>query len=344
MTEVTKEEFGVIPGQGSVQKWRLKSQSVTVEIISLGCIITSIKTKGRDGEFNDIVLGFDNLQGYLNNARYFGAVIGRVANRIAGGRFTVDGKEYQLAINNGPNTLHGGVRGFDKAIWSCQSVEGGVRLTLISPDGDEGFPGELRATVTYILAEDTLSIQYQACSSKTTPINLTNHSYFNLADHAAPDIYDHEVSITSNAYLPVDENMIPTGEIRQVDGSPFDLREPVLLGPRVREVPGPGFDHNFCLVLPGQPWMERACARVYHPASGRVLEVSTSQSGVQFYTANFLDGSLQGKDGATYPKHCSFCLETQNWPDAVNKPQFPDALLRPGEEYNHTTRFTFSTA
>uniref|UniRef100_A0A3B3QM12 Galactose mutarotase n=1 Tax=Paramormyrops kingsleyae TaxID=1676925 RepID=A0A3B3QM12_9TELE len=261
MTEVTKEEFGVIPGQGSVQKWRLKSQSVTVEIISLGCIITSIKTKGRDGEFNDIVLGFDNLQGYLNNARYFGAVIGRVANRIAGGRFTVDGKEYQLAINNGPNTLHGGVRGFDKAIWSCQSVEGGVRLTLISPDGDEGFPGELRATVTYILAEDTLSIQYQACSSKTTPINLTNHSYFNLADHAAPDIYDHEVSITSNAYLPVDENMIPTGEIRQVDGSPFDLREPVLLGPRVREVPGPGFDHNFCLALPGQPWMERACAR-----------------------------------------------------------------------------------
>ncbi|XP_036402030.1 aldose 1-epimerase [Megalops cyprinoides] len=342
MTEVTNEEFGVIPGKGRVEKWRLKSQSVTVEIISLGCIITSITSKGKNGEIDDIVLGFDDLEGYLTNPRYFGAVVGRVANRIAKGKFVIDAKEYQLAINNGPNALHGGLRGFDKAIWACEGVASGVRLSLTSPDGEEGYPGELQATVTYTLEGDTLTIQYHARSSQTTPINLTNHSYFNLAGHGTPDIYNHEVSITADAYLPVDDTMIPTGEIRPVEGTPFDLRRPVLIGQRLKEVPGPGFDHNFCLCSPGEPSKERICARVHHPKSGRVLEVSTTQPGVQFYTANFLDGSLRGKGGATYPKHSSFCLETQSWPDAINKPHFPDVLLRPGEEYSHTTRFTFT--
>ncbi|KPP56088.1 hypothetical protein Z043_109583, partial [Scleropages formosus] len=228
------------------------------------------------------------------------------------------------------------------AIWATQAADGGVKLTLTSPDGDEGYPGELKASVTYTLEGDTLSIQYHACSSQTTPINMTNHSYFNLAGQGAPDIYDHVVSITADAFLPVDDTMIPTGEVRAVDGTPFDLRSPVLIGPRLRDAPGPGFDHNFCLRSPGEPRAERRCARVHHPASGRLLEVSTTQPGVQFYTANFLDGTARGKGGATYPKHSAFCLETQNWPDAVNKPQFPDALLRPGEEYSHTTRFTFS--
>ncbi|KAL4641322.1 aldose 1-epimerase [Arapaima gigas] len=319
MTEVRQELFGEVPGQGTVERWTLQSPSVSVQVISLGCAITSIKSRGRSGELSDIVLGFDSLQGYLNNTRYFGVVVGRVANRIAGGNFVVDGKEYQLAINNGPNALHGGLKGFDKAIWATQALDSGVKLTLTSPDGDEGYPGELKVSVAYTLKEDTLSIQYYACSNKTTPVNLTNHTYFNLAGHDAPDIYDHVVSIKADAYLPVDDTMIPTGEVRPVEGTPFDLRSPVLIGPRLQVLPGPGFDHNFCLQSPGEPLEERQCARVHHPASGRVLEVSTTQPGVQFYTANFLDGTISGKGGATYPKRCSFCLETQNWPDAVNK-------------------------
>ncbi|KAJ8250843.1 hypothetical protein COCON_G00227650 [Conger conger] len=253
MTEVSKEEFGVIPGQGNVEKWKLKSQSVTVEIISLGCIITSLKTKDKNGEMDDIVLGFDSLEGYLTNPRYFGAVVGRVANRIAGGRFAIDGREYQLAVNNGPNALHGGLKGFDKAVWECEGTADGVRLSLISPAGEEGYPGELSASVTYCLLGNTLTVQYQATASQATPINLTNHSYFNLAGHGTPDIYDHQVSINADAYLPVDNTMIPTGEVRAVEGTPFDLRKPVLIGLRLEEVPGPGFDHNFCLSSPGAP-------------------------------------------------------------------------------------------
>ncbi|XP_006638617.2 galactose mutarotase [Lepisosteus oculatus] len=341
-TEVTKTEFGVVPGQGSVDKFQLKSQDVTLEVISLGCIITSLKTKNKRGEFDDIVLGFDNLEGYLSNPACFGAVVGRVANRIAKGKFTVDGKDYQLAINNGPNSLHGGLKGFNKAIWTSEVLLSGVRFCLTSPDGDEGYPGELRASVTYVLEGEVLSIHYKAETSKTTPVNLTNHSYFNLAGHGTPDIYDHEVSITADAYLPVDDTMIPTGEIAPVQDSLFDLRKPVLIGQRLKELADPGFDHNFCLSSPGDPWLVRHCARVTHPGSGRVLDVHTSQPGVQLYTANFLDGSLRGKAAATYPRHSAFCLETQNWPDAVNQPHFPDALLRPGEEYSHTTLFRFS--
>ncbi|XP_066553229.1 galactose mutarotase isoform X3 [Amia ocellicauda] len=276
MTQVTKEQFGTIPQKGSVEKFILKSDDVVVEIISLGCIITALKTKDKRGQFDDIVLGFDNLEGYcFGNSRYFGAVVGRVANRIAKGKFSVDGKEYQLGINNGPNALHGGLEGFDKA---------------------------------------------------------------------APDIYDHEVSIPAEAYLPVDDTMIPTGEVRPVQGSPFDLRSPVLIGQRLKDVPGPGFDHNFCVSSPGEPLAERPCARVYHPGSGRGLAVSTTMPGMQFYTANFLDGSVKGKAGVAYPKHGAFCLETQNWPNAVNQAHFPDALLRPGEKYHHKTSFRFFTA
>ncbi|KAL0964546.1 hypothetical protein UPYG_G00325450 [Umbra pygmaea] len=344
MTQVLKEDFGEIPKEGRVEKWTLKSSNVTVEIITLGCIIRSLICKDKNGELNDVVLGYDELDGYLVNPRYFGAVVGRVANRIAKGRFVVDGQEYKLAINNGPNALHGGLMGFSKVIWASEGVEGGVRLTITSPDGDQGYPGEVKASVTYTLKGDTLSIQYQACSSRTTPISLTNHSYFNLAGQGSADIYDHEVSINAPAYLPVDDTMIPTGEVKPVENTPFDLRRPVLIGQRLKEVPGPGFDHNFCLSSPGDAWTERVCARVFHPASGRVLEVSTTQPGIQFYTANFLDGSFKGKGGVTYPKHSSFCLETQNWPDAVNQASFPNALLKPGEEYCHVTRFTFSTA
>ncbi|XP_035461415.2 aldose 1-epimerase isoform X1 [Scophthalmus maximus] len=347
MTDVRHWLWGEESGLGSVDLWVLQSPSVRVEILTLGAIIRSVCSRGKDGQMGDIVLGYDDLEGYMSDKRYLGAVVGRVANRIAAGRFEVDGKEYKLDINNGPNALHGGLRGFDKAIWLATAVEGGVQLSLTSPDGDQGYPGEVQVSVTYTLKGETLTAAYQASSTKTTPINLTNHSYFNLAGQGvcgqgAADIYDHQVSISAQSYLPVDDTSIPTGEVRSVEGTPFDLREPVLIGPRLKEVPGPGFDHNFCLSSPGEPYAERHAARVCHPPTGRVLEVSTSQPGVQLYTANFLDGSMTGKGGARYGKHSSFCLETQNWPDAVNQASFPDCLLRPGEEYRHVTHFTFT--
>ncbi|XP_055026088.2 galactose mutarotase [Misgurnus anguillicaudatus] len=338
MTEVCKEKFG----EGPVEKWTLRSDSVSVEIISLGCVIKSIKTADRNGQSADIVLGYDDLEGYLSNPRYFGAVVGRVANRIAKGRFVIDGKEYKLAINNGPNALHGGLKGFNKAVWAAEAVDSGVKFNHSSPDGDEGYPGNLNLSVVYKLEKNTLSVFYNAQTDQTTPINLTNHSYFNLAGQGTPDIYDHEVTIFADSYLPVDDTMIPTGEIKPVENTLFDLRKSVLLGSRLKELPGPGFDHNFCLWSPGEQHLERKCARVVHPGSGRVLEVSTTQPGVQFYTSNFLDGTIKGKGGASYPKHSAFCLETQNWPDAVNQPHFPDVLLRPGEQYTHSTHFTFS--
>ncbi|KAM9847399.1 galactose mutarotase [Aulostomus maculatus] len=343
MTQVSCQQWGKVSDLGFVDMWSLHSSKVHVEILTLGAIIRSVCSKGKHSEMEDIVLGYDDLTGYKSDKRYFGAVIGRVANRIAKGHFEVNGREYQLDVNNGLNALHGGLQGFNKAIWHASAVGNGVQLSLTSPDGDQGYPGEVQVSVTYVLQEETLTAEYQAHSSKTTPINLTNHSYFNLAGQATADIYDHEVSINARSYLPVDDMSIPTGEIRAVDGSPFDLRQPVVIGPRLKAVSGVGFDHNFCLSSPGDPWTVRHAARVCHPASGRVLEVTTSQPGIQFYTANFLDGSLTGKGGVKYGKHSSLCLETQNWPDAVNQVTFPDCLLHPGKEYRHVTHYRFTT-
>ncbi|KAG5266287.1 hypothetical protein AALO_G00229310 [Alosa alosa] len=312
MTEVKKEVFGAVPELGSVEKWTLSTDSLCVEVISLGCIVTAIKTPDRQGHFEDVVLGFDDLESYVSNPRYFGAVVGRVANRIAKGRFSIDGQQYKLAVNNGPNALHGGLQGFNKALWTSEIVKNGVKFSHCSPDGDEGYPGNLRVSVTYSLDKHTLSVHYSAHTDKTTPVNLTNHSYFNLGGQGKVDIYDHEVTMSAQAYLPVDDTMIPTGEVKSVENTPFDLRAPR------NHAPG------WCTLR------------------GAVLEVSTTQPGVQFYTSNFLDGTLRGKGGACYPKHSAFCLETQNWPDAVNQPRFPDALLRPEEEYSHTTHFKFT--
>ncbi|XP_062979943.1 galactose mutarotase [Elgaria multicarinata webbii] len=342
MTEVKRENFGEWPhGGGTVEKFLLKSDTVKVEIISLGCIITSLETKGRDGKFSDVVLGFDHLEGYINKHPYFGAVVGRVANRIAKGKFVVEGQEYQLAINNGPNSLHGGIKGFDKVIWAPEVLPDGVCFFRVSPDLEEGYPGELKVWVTYTLKDGELRINYRAQSSKTTPVNLTNHAYFNLAGQGSPNIYDHEFIIKADSYLPVDETQIPTGEISSVQGTAFDLRKPVGLGRHLQEFQLSGFDHNFCLT---QSKETSFCARAYHPPSGRIIEVYTTQPGIQFYTGNFLDDTLKGKGGHIYPKHSGFCLETQNWPDAVNQPTFPDALLHPGEEYNTTTCFKFSVS
>ncbi|NXY44961.1 GALM epimerase, partial [Ceuthmochares aereus] len=342
MTEVEREVFGHMPqeeGGAVVEKFKLKSDSVKVEILSLGCIITSLETKDRDGKFSDIVLGFDTLEGYTRKHPFFGAVVGRVANRIAKGRFAMDGKEYQLFLNNGPNSLHGGARGFDKVLWSPQVVPNGVCFFRLSPDGEEGYPGDLKVWVTYTLSGGELTINYRAQTNKMTPISLTNHAYFNLAGQGSQDIYDHEISIEADSYLPVDDTKIPTGEVAAVQGTGFDLRQPVELGKHLQKFHLDGFDHNFCLQ---QVQARRPVARARHPPTGRTMEVHTTQPGIQFYTGNNLDGSLKGKGTAVYSKHSAFCLETQNWPDAVNKPHFPSALLRPGEEYNHTTWLLFS--
>ncbi|XP_025966198.2 galactose mutarotase [Dromaius novaehollandiae] len=344
MTEVTREVFGHLPreeGGGTVEKFVLKSDSVKVEILSFGCIIAALETKGRDGAFADVVLGFDSLEGYTKKHPFFGAVVGRVANRIAKGRFSLDGQEYQLALNNGPNSLHGGARGFDKVLWSPEVVPNGIRFFRLSPDGEEGYPGNLKVWVTYTLSGGELAINYRAQTSKMTPISLTNHAYFNLAGQGSQDIYDHEISIEADSYLPVDDTKIPTGEVAAVQGTGFDLRAPVELGKHLQRFHLDGFDHNFCL-KPGRA--RRLVARARHPRTGRALEVHTTQPGLQFYTGNNLDGSLRGKGSARYPKHSAFCLETQSWPDAVNKPHFPDTLLRPGEEYDHTTWLVFSAA
>ncbi|XP_033694591.1 galactose mutarotase isoform X5 [Tursiops truncatus] len=390
MVSVTRAVFGDLPlGAGTVEKFQLQSDQLRVDIISWGCTITALEVKDRQGRASDLVLGFAELEGYLQKQPYFGAVVGRVANRIAKGTFTLDGKEYQLAINNGPNSLHGGVRGFDKVLWTPQVLSNGVEFSRVSPDGEEGYPGELKVWVTYTLDGGELVINYRAQASQTTPVNLTNHSYFNLAGQGSPNIYDHEVTIEADTFLPVDETLIPTAvplgalftlcgyerlmcplppsdckrlkkaghvssmyqlcpaqclayrEVAPVQGTAFDLRKPVELGKHLQEFHMNGFDHNFCLKGSKE---KRFCARVHHAGSGRVLEVYTTQPGVQFYTGNFLDGTLKGKRGALYPKHSGFCLETQNWPDAVNQPHFPPVLLKPGEEYDHTTWFKFSVA
>ncbi|XP_044910612.1 galactose mutarotase isoform X2 [Felis catus] len=317
MVSVTRAVFGDLPsGAGTVEKFQLQSDLLKVDIISWGCTITALEVKDRQGRASDVVLGFAELEGYLQKQPYFGAVVGRVANRIAKGTFTVDGKEYKLAVNNGPNSLHGGVRGFDKVVWTPQVLSNGVQFSRISPDGEEGYPGELKVWVTYTLDGGELMVNYRAQASQTTPVNLTNHSYFNLAGQGSPNIYDHEVTIEADAFLPVDETLIPTGEVAPVQGTAFDLRKPVELGKHLQEFRIHGFDHNFCLKGSKD---KHFCARVHHAGSGRVLEVYTTQPGVQFYTGNFLDGTLKGKSGAVYPKHSGFCLETQSWPDAVNQ-------------------------
>ncbi|KAM6298440.1 galactose mutarotase [Aegotheles albertisi] len=344
MAEVRAEPFGRMPpgaGGAAVERFVLQSESVRVAVLSLGCTVAALEARGRDGQLSDLVLGFDTLEGYTNKHPFFGAVVGRVANRIAKGRFVVDGQEYQLFLNNGPNSLHGGARGFDKVLWSPQVLPNGVRFFRLSPDGEEGYPGDLKVWVTYTLSGAELAINYRAQTSKTTPVSLTNHAYFNLAGQGSRDIYDHEISIAADSYLPVDDTKIPTGEVATVQGTGFDLRQPVELGKHLQKFQLDGFDHNFCLQ---QGQARRLAARVHHPPSGRVMEVHTTQPGLQFYTGNNLDGSLKGKGGVTYPKHSAFCLETQSWPDAVNEPHFPSTLLRPGEEYNHTTWLVFGTA
>ncbi|XP_074783355.1 LOW QUALITY PROTEIN: galactose mutarotase [Athene noctua] len=336
MTEVKREVFGQMPQEegGGVVKFILKSDSMKVEILSLMMM--------RQGEeFSDVVLGFDTLEGYTRKHPFLGAVVGHVANRIAKGRFIVDGKEYQLFLNNGPNSLHGGARGFDKVLWSPQVLPNGICFFWLSLDGEEGYPGDLKVWVTYMLSGGELTINYRAQTSKATPINLTNHAYFNLAGQGSRDIYNHEISIEADSYLPVDDTKIPTGEVAVVQGTGFDLRQLVELGKDLQKFHLDGFNHNFCLQ---QAEAQCLVDRAHHPPTGRTMKVHSTQPGIQFKSGNNLDGSLKGKGAVTYPRHSTFCLEIQNWPDAVSKPHLPNTILWPDKEYNYTTWLVFSAA
>ncbi|MGD0744916.1 MAG: aldose epimerase family protein, partial [Verrucomicrobiota bacterium] len=312
---------------------------LVAKITNYGTIITELHVPDRRGKFVDVVLGFDRLESYLQGHPHFGAIAGRVANRIAGGKFTLDGKTYALAVNNGPNHLHGGLKGFDKFLWQAQALAGdqpAVKFTCTSPDGEEGYPGNLDVTVVMMLTgQDELRIDYTAVTDKPTPVNLTNHSYFNLAGAGAGDILSHELMLAADYYTPSDATLIPTGEIAPVKGTPLDFTVPMPIGSRFDRLSGEpsGYDHNFVINGGGKGLV--FAARAYEPASGRVLEMWTTEPGVQFYTGNFLSG-ISGKNGARYRRHSGFCLEAQHFPDSVNQPRFPSIILRPGQTYRQT--------
>jgi aldose 1-epimerase len=296
-----------------------------------------------------VVLGYDTVDGYQTKEDpYFGAIVGRYANRIANGRFTLDGKEYKLAINNAPNTLHGGAKGFDKRVWEVrEATDDHLTLHYLSPDGEEGYPGNLNVTVKYALTKhNELRIEYTATTDKDTVLNLSNHAYFNLAGPGNGDILKHELMLTADRFTPVSATLIPTGELRSVSGTPFDFRKPTAIGARINDKDqqleyGRGYDHNFVLNNSGKTAL---AARVTEPASGRVIEVVTDQPGVQFYTGNFLDGTIRGKGGKLYERRYGFCLETQHFPDSPNQPKFPSTVLQPGQTFRSTTVYRFSTA
>ncbi len=341
-------DFGKTPEGMPVELYVLKNGRMTVKVMTYGAIIAELHVPDRRGTPGDVVLGFDDLEGYLCNHPYFGATIGRVANRIAGGKFTLEGKEYALALNHGPNSLHGGRKGFDKVLWKAEEVSGpdgpAVKLTYLSRDGEEGYPGNLSASVTFTVTDDdSLRIDYTATTDKATPVNLTNHSYFHLAGPASGTILDHELMLAADTYTPVDDTLIPTGEIASVRETPMDFTTPTPIGARIDQLKGDprGYDHNF--VLRGGEKSPVLAARLYDPKSGRVMEVFTTEPGVQFYSGNFLDGTLKGKGGVVYRKHQGLCLETQHFPDSVHHANFPSIILRPSMTYTQTTIYRFST-
>ncbi len=350
MLAYQQEPYGTTGDGAPVQLYTLSNANgVRVAITNYGGIVTRLLVPDRDGNLGDVVLGYDSLSDYLTASPYFGAIVGRHGNRIAKGRFTLDGVEYRLATNDGANHLHGGLKGFDKVVWDAEPYraedEVGLRLSYVSEDGEEGYPGRLAVTVTYALTNsDELRIEYRAETDKPTAVNLTHHSYFNLAGHASGDILGHELMINADQFTPVDEGLIPTGELRDVTGTPLDFRSATAIGARIDEDDeqlrfGGGYDHNW--VLNDYDGSLRLVARGHEPTSGRVMEVSTMEPGMQFYSGNFLDGSNVGKGGAPYQHRAGFCLETQHFPDSPNHPEFPSTVLRPGEVYESTTIYRF---
>jgi aldose 1-epimerase len=344
-TSVKKSRFGSAYAN-AISLYTLQSETLTIKIIEYGGIIVSVEAPDRQGRFEDVVLGFDRLDPYISNPAYFGAIIGRYANRIADARFALHGREYRLARNDSKNSLHGGLRGFDKRCWAAQEVEDGIRLTYTSADQEEGYPGNLEAQVTYTVASNELGISYSARTDRDTVINLTNHAYFNLAGHASGDILGHELQLESDFFTPCDKDQIPTAVLQPVEGTAFDFRQQRLVGERIMERNeqlriGQGYDHNW--VLRSQASRLRLATRLCDPKSGRALEVLTTEPGIQFYSGNLLDGTLVGKHGGRYRKHAALCLETQHFPNSPNTPQFPSTELKAGEQFASETVYRFLT-
>ena len=346
---VIKESFGRMPDGQQIDRYILQNQNgLVAEVITYGALLTELHVPDREGNLADIVLGYDDLEGYLADTAFFGGTIGRVAHQTKNARFTLDGKEYILAANFGPNHLHGGLKGFDKRVWKGEEMESelgpAVKFTYTSADGEEGYPGNLNAEVTYTLTHtNELRIDYQATTDQASPVNLTNHSYFNLAGAGKGTIRDHEVMITADGYTPLDESLAPTGEIGSLKGTLLDFNTPIAIGARIDQIGGEPGGYDFNYVLRSRDGSLALTARVYDPASGRVMEIYSTQPGVQFYTGNYLDGMITGKGGKVYGKHAGLCLETQHYPNSVNIPDFPSIILRPGETYNQTTVHKFST-
>ncbi|HKG48690.1 MAG TPA: aldose epimerase family protein [Pyrinomonadaceae bacterium] len=348
---LTKHTFGKTADGQNVDLYTIRnSRGFEAKITNYGGILVSLKVPDRNGKFDDVVLGFNDFNSYLKNDPYFGAIIGRYGNRIAKGRFTLNGVEYKLAVNNGENHLHGGIKGFDKVVWNgvARSTKGGAEivLTYLSKDGEEGYPGNLNVTVVYRLINNELRIDYSATTDKDTVTNLTHHSYFNLAGEGNGDILNHLVTINANQFVPIDAGSIPTGELRPVAGTPFDFLKATAIGARIEQDEeqlklGRGYDHTF--VIDGRPGMLRQAATAYEQTSGRVMQVWTTEPGMQLYTGNFLDGTLTGKSGKTYPRRSGFCFETQHYPDSPNQPSFPTTTLKQGQTYKSTTIYRFSS-
>jgi aldose 1-epimerase len=349
--QVGKEAFGKTGDGRPVDLYTLtNSNGMEVRAMTYGGIIVSMRVPDKDGKIADVVLGHDKVDGYLVNPPYFGAIVGRYANRIANGTFTLDGVKYTLAKNDGPNSLHGGTVGFNKVIWEAREFKNtkgvGVSFSYLSKDGEEGYPGNLKVKVTYTLTDNNqLILDYEATTDKATPINFSQHSYFNLAGEGSGDILGHEVMLNADRFTPVDKTLIPTGELRAVQGTPLDFTKSTKIGAHINDsyeqlAVGRGYDHNFVLNRKGAG-LELA-ARAYEPTSGRVLEVYTTEPAVQFYSGNFLDGSITGKHGHVYKLRNGFCLETQHYPDSPNHPDFPSTILKPGTTFHSETIFKFS--
>jgi aldose 1-epimerase len=347
-TKVTSQPFGRMQDGNPVELYTLSDGAFEARIATYGGIVVSLKTPDRSGKTADVVLGFDDVDGYVANFNgpsdaFFGAIIGRYANRIARGSFMLDGKKYSLPLNNGENTLHGGPHGFNNVVWKAKQVANGVELSYISNDGEAGYPGNLRATVRYTLVKADLRIEYWATTDKDTVVNLTNHSYFNLAGQG--DILNHQLILNASRFTPVDAGLIPTGDLKPVELTPFDFRKATAVGARINADDeqlrrGRGYDHNWVLDSGGGKLTE--AAELYDPSSGRVMRVLTDQPGIQFYSGNFLDGSIKGKGGKPYELHAALCLETQHFPDSPNHFDFPTTELKPGKQYHTVTVYSFS--
>jgi aldose 1-epimerase len=344
-TSISKQPFGQTPEGTAVDLYSLGNGKLEVGIMTYGGIIVSLRTPDRNGKLDDVVLGCNSVEEYVAQTAHFGGTIGRYANRIAHGSFQLDGRTYNIPKNNGDNALHGGIRGFDKVVWTAREVADGIELTYVSKDGDQGFPGTLTTTVRYTLDGSALRIEYSATTDKDTVLNLTNHSYFDLAGQGTGDVLGHVLKIDASRMTPVDAALIPTGELKPVAGTPFDFRTPHAIGERIDADDaqlrlGQGYDHNF--VLDHAPNQLAEAAEVYEPTTGRILRVLTTEPGVQFYTANHLDGSITGKEGRVYKRRYAFCLETQHFPDSPNHAGFPTTELKPAQKFHSVTILEFS--